>query len=51
MGMKNLAGAIAVDPTFASQTKGVMSKAEAAQLVQDPLKGGNKAPAQPKKGS
>lgn len=32
-GMKNLAAAIATDPSFASQTKGLMTREEAAKYV------------------
>lgn len=35
-GMKNLANAIANDPSFAKQTKGVMSAAEAKEFVAQP---------------
>lgn len=38
-GMKNLANAIANDPSFASQTKGAMTAAEAKQFVSAPVKG------------
>lgn len=34
-GMKNLANAIANDPSFASQTKGILTRAEAKQFVSD----------------
>lgn len=51
-GMKNLANAIANDPSFAEQTKGVMSASEAKQFVSDgkssPLPKGEKPTATPK---
>ena len=37
-GMKNLANAIANDPSFAQQTKGTLTAEEAKQFVCDPAK-------------
>lgn len=37
-GMRNLANAIATDPSFAKQTKGMMTAAEAEQFVCKPEK-------------
>lgn len=37
-GVKNLSNAIANDPSFAKQTKGILTAAEAKQFVCDPAK-------------
>lgn len=38
-GMKNLANAIANDPSFAKQTKGILSASEAKEFVAQPKSG------------
>lgn len=39
-GVRNLSNAIANDPSFATQTKGVLTAKEAAQMVQKPSDSG-----------